>query len=185
MTNTMSHATRAPYVAALAQAQDEFMAGTRSLEYRDGRFGQVLADADTLGGRDRRTLRRIAWLKASERCAHCRQATRLDVAADAADAATLALLIPASVIGASNERLGYVPSNVCSMCRTCVNLSNDVNRHSDAWVWSAGTFDAESVLTEWPSLPKSKPVLKVESTVDPAKHLAECLRVAAARGINL
>lgn len=182
----LTTAQRAPYVASLAAAQKDFLDGTVSLEYRSGRFGDdVDSSADHLGGRGRRTLSSIAHDAAQGRCAHCRQATRLDVAADAADAATLTLLIPASAIGASNERLGYVASNVCSMCRTCVTLSNDANRRSNVWTWMAGTFDAECVVFVWPNLPRIPAHVKSASTVDPAAWLREVLRVAAARGNDL
>lgn len=85
--------------------------------------------------------------------------------------------------GDSNMRSGYIAGNVVNLCRGCVNLSNRAYSDGSVWVWAPDTLDAECVPLTWPSLPKNrKPVEMIESTVDPVKWMAECVRVAAARG---
>lgn len=170
MSKFLTTAARAPYVRALARVQ-------ASLTSTEGALERSRSD---VGGQAMVTLNRVLRDYANGRCVVCRQRTTLDTVPRCLTSATVAVLIPCAMIDASQERRGYVASNVCSICRACVNASNaNESATGEAHVWTADTLDAEFVPLTWPSLPKTK------ATLTPAEiaHAEESRRVWVARGM--
>jgi len=170
MSKFLSTLDRAPFAKALKAVQARL---TRT----EGSLDRSRSD---VGGQAMVTLNRVLWSYANGRCVVCRQSTTLDTVPRYLTSATVAVLIPCAMIDASNERRGYVAGNVASICRACVNRANaNESATGEMHVWTADTLDAEFVPLEWPSLPKSRPLL----TDTESAHMMESARVWQARGI--
>lgn len=169
-THSLTHRERAPYVRALAKVQ-------RSLLNTPGALDRPRSD---IGGQAMVTLNGLLRDFAHGRCIVCRQRTTIDTLPRVLTSATVAVLIPCSMIDATQERRGYAPGNVGSICRADINRSNRVEKVTGrVHVWTADSLDAEFVPLLWFSLPKSKPILTpVEVAYD-----VESARVWAARGM--
>jgi hypothetical protein len=113
----------------------------------DGRSVLCKRTRDRLGGGVVSTLRKFLYEYSGGICIVCELQCTLDPGKD--NSAEVGHIIPASFYGHSDNRSGYAPGNVATMCKECNRNAKDFPFHE--WL---SAIRSDLIPTEWPSMYK-------------------------------